>query len=139
MVPKGWVVNNLGSLATKISDGIHTTPKYADKSSIYFINGNNLKDGEIIIQKSTKFVDDNDAVNHQRDLTNRTILMSINGTIGNLAYYRGESVILGKSACYINVKEDTDINFIYNLMLRSPQSQKLIVSLTGCFDKQFCP
>ncbi|MEN1933498.1 hypothetical protein P4909_17880 [Escherichia coli] len=96
MVPKGWEIKHLSELASKISDGIHKTPLYADTSEIYFINGNNLKSGSIVIQDSTKCVDENDAINHRKDLGVRTLLMSINGTIGNLAYYRGENVVLGK-------------------------------------------
>lgn len=43
--------------------------------------------------------------------------MSINGTIGNIAFYRHEQVILGKSACYINV-DDSAANkrYIYSFL-----------------------
>ena len=40
-------------------------------------------------------------------------MVSINGTIGNVAKYNGESCILGKSACYFNVKKEFDKDFIY--------------------------
>lgn len=112
-IPEEWMIIRLEQLASKISDGIHSTPKYADTSPIYFINGNNLKNGKIIINGSTKSVDEEDAPRHYRELTDRTILMSINGTIGSLAFYRGESVVLGKSACYINVKKNADLEFVY--------------------------
>ena len=62
MVPEQWEIKCLADLASKISDGIHTTPIYANQSNIYFINGNNLKNGSILIQKSTKFVDEKDAI-----------------------------------------------------------------------------
>ena len=102
MLPEGWKTKQLFDMALKISDGIHTTPKYSEKSSIYFVNGNNLKNGEIVLRESTKYVDENDSVRHQKELGDRTLLMSINGTIGSLAYYKGETIVLGKSACYIN-------------------------------------
>ncbi|EMD0829374.1 restriction endonuclease subunit S [Morganella morganii] len=131
MVPNGWESRHLEELSTKISDGIHTTPKYADYSSVYFVNGNNLKNGQIVIQESTKFVDEIDAEKHRKELSDRTILMSINGTIGNLAYYRGENVVLGKSACFINVKKNVDVDFIYNV-LNSEKTQAFYTSeLTG--------
>ncbi|EPW7384697.1 restriction endonuclease subunit S [Vibrio cholerae] len=131
MVPNGWEAHHLEELSTKISDGIHTTPKYADSSSVYFVNGNNLKNGQIVIQESTKFVDEIDAEKHRKELSDRTILMSINGTIGNLAYYRGENVVLGKSACFINVKKNVDVDFIYNV-LNSEKTQAFYISeLTG--------
>ncbi|MBE7003285.1 MAG: restriction endonuclease subunit S, partial [Ruminococcaceae bacterium] len=34
-----------------------------------------------------------------------TVFVSINGTLGKTAFYNGEPVILGKSACYVNVNE----------------------------------
>ena len=34
--------------------------------------------------------------------------MSINGTIGNLAFYNGESAMLGKSVAYINLESNVN-------------------------------
>ncbi|TWH64170.1 type I restriction modification DNA specificity protein [Azomonas agilis] len=119
MVPEGWEVKYLSELASKVSDGIHKTPVYADASDIYFINGNNLKNGSIIIQESTKCVDKNDAINHRKKLGDRTILMSINGTIGNLAYYKGENVVLGKSTAYISIGIRSDLDFVYYVLSSS--------------------
>ena len=131
MVPNGWETHHLEDLATKISDGIHSTPKYAEKSPVFFVNGNNLKNGKIVIQKTTKHVDENDAKKHRKDLNDRTILMSINGTIGNLAYYGGENVVLGKSASYINVSPSANVDFIY-YVLSSAKTQAFFTSeLTG--------
>jgi type I restriction enzyme S subunit len=45
-------------------------------------------------------------------LNDRTILVSINGTLGNIAFYNSEKVILGKSACYFNIIESVDKRFI---------------------------
>ena len=45
-------------------------------------------------------------------MNDRTILVSINGTLGNVGTYNNEKVILGKSACYFNVKPNIDKNFI---------------------------
>ena len=131
MVPNGWEVKHLSELASKVSDGIHKTPLYAESSGVYFINGNNLKNGSIVIQDSTNFVDENDAENHRKDLGERTILMSINGTIGNLAYYRGENVVLGKSAAYINVKNSVDLDFVYYVLSSSKTQAFYESELTG--------
>src|SRR5690606_14871313 len=49
---------SLGELS-KIGDGLHGTPKYNDSGNYYFINGNNLNSGEILITDRTKKVDDN--------------------------------------------------------------------------------
>lgn len=56
--------------------------------------------------------------------------MSINGTIGNLAYYSGERLMLGKSAAYIKVSE-FDKRFVY-AYLQAPSVQEYFMdSLTG--------
>ncbi|WP_300978344.1 restriction endonuclease subunit S [Flavobacterium sp.] len=108
-----WIEENLDYLTTKIGDGIHTTPNYDDAEDYYFINGNNLIDGEIWIDKKTKRISKEEYNRHKRDLNDSTILLSINGTIGNIAEYNNEKVVLGKSACYINVdKIKVDKTFI---------------------------
>lgn len=53
-------------------------------------------------------------------------MVSINGTIGNVAKYNNEPCILGKSACFFNVKEDIDRNFIY-YVISSPHFKKSII------------
>lgn len=100
-----WNEKILEELCFKISDGIHSTPKYDDSGEYYFINGNNLINGIIVTNKSTKKVSKEEFEKHKRDLGSNTVLLSINGTIGNLSEYNNEKVVLGKSACYINVDE----------------------------------
>ena len=111
-----WSVETLNSLTTRIGDGIHSTPKYNDNGDYYFINGNNLVDGKIKIFNTTKKVERSEAEKHNRELSNRTILLSINGTIGNLAFYNNENVMLGKSAAYLNIKNEIDKEFVYNVL-----------------------
>ncbi len=108
-----WIEKTLDYLTTKISDGIHTTPNYDVEGEYYFINGNNLIDGKIWVDKKTKKVSEEEYKRHKRDLNDSTILLSINGTIGNIAKYNNEKVVLGKSACYINVdKTKIDKTFV---------------------------
>ncbi|MCP4976584.1 MAG: hypothetical protein GY931_10520 [Maribacter sp.] len=82
--------------------GNQLLPKYSD-GECYFINVNNLNDGSILIKPDTKTLSSDEADKHQRELNDSTVLVSINGTLGNIAFYDGESVILGKSACYFNI------------------------------------
>ena len=100
-----WEEKKLEQLSTKISDGIHSTPEYNEDGDYYFVNGNNLKNGVIILDENTKRITKEEYLKYYRELTNQTILMSINGTIGNLAFYNNENIILGKSACYININD----------------------------------
>jgi type I restriction enzyme, S subunit len=113
VIPEDWEVVKLSDLTTIIGDGIHATPNYTDRSGYYFINGNNLSDGEIVFFEGTKQVSFEEYANYKKNLNDKTILLSINGTIGNLAYYNNEVVIIGKSVCYINIKQSTNEFFIY--------------------------
>ena len=105
-IPERWEVRPLISFCVNIGDGIHGTPKYVEASNYSFINGNNLKNGFIQITKETKKVSKDEYEKHYIELNEETILLSINGTIGNLAVYSGEKVMLGKSAAYINCKDN---------------------------------
>ncbi len=116
MVPSRWRQKTLEEICTKIGDGIHSTPKYSTKSDCYFINGNNLKNGVISISEATKFVSSSELDKQKIELSKSSILMSINGTIGNLAKYRGEKVLLGKSAAYINPDKENSSDFIYYVL-----------------------
>ena len=53
---------------------------------------------------------------YSKPLTSNTVLISINGTLGNIAYYNNEPVILGKSACYIALIECVYKNYIRVLL-----------------------
>ena len=99
----------------KLSDGIHGTPVYSEDGDYYFINGNNLVDGKIFLFPETKKVQSNQLTVSDTSLKKNTILMSINGTIGSLAWYRDEKVMLGKSVAYLTT-EEFDRKFIYSIL-----------------------
>ena len=93
----------MSCITSILGDGIHGTPEYDNTGDIYFVNGNNLNDGIITIKDDTKRVNSTEAAKHKRTLTESTVLVSINGTIGKVAFYNNEKIILGKSACYFNL------------------------------------
>jgi len=107
-----WNEVILEDVVSVLGDGLHGTPNYDDNGDYYFINGNNLSDGKIIIKDSTKRANKIEYEKYKKDLNDRTILVSINGTIGNVALYNNEKCILGKSACYFNVVQEVDKHFI---------------------------
>ena len=107
-----WIEVSLGENSEKIGDGIHGTPTYNNSGNYYFINGSNLIDNSIKITETTKCVDHDEYLKHRKKLSNNTVLVSINGTIGNTALYNNENIILGKSACYINLKDNISKHFI---------------------------
>lgn len=131
IIPTGWYETKLEEVCTKISDGIHTTPKYSDNDEYYFINGNNLTNDSIATNEHTKCVSKEEYEKHKKDLNDSTILLSINGTIGNTAYFKGEKVILGKSAAYINCGEKAEKEFIFFFLKSSKTRSYFTGELTG--------
>ena len=109
---EGWESKTLEEITSQLGDGLHGTPKYTVDGEYYFINGNNLDDGTIKYKESTKRVSIEEYNKYKKNLNNNTILVSINGTLGNVAFYDGEKIILGKSACYFNLLDGVDKNFI---------------------------
>lgn len=101
-----WIPVLLKDCSNAIGDGLHGTPTYDERGSYYFVNGNNLNDTYIKIKADTKKVNHSEYEKHKIDLSPEyTVFVSINGTIGKTAFYNGEAIILGKSACYITVNE----------------------------------
>lgn len=126
-----WKECTLEQISTILGDGLHGTPKYSINGKYAFINGNNLSNGKIIIKSDTKRVDKCEYEKYKKDLNNRTLLVSINGTLGNIAEYNEEKIILGKSACYFNVKEDIDKYFIKYILLSKTFQDYLNNQATG--------
>ena len=116
---EGWEEKTLKEITTLLGDGLHGTPKYTEDGDYHFINGNNLKDGVIEFKTSTKRVSIEEYDKYKKNLTNRTVMVSINGTLGNVAFYNNEKIILGKSACYFNMKDSVDKSYI-KYVLSSP-------------------
>jgi len=111
-----WIEVSLGEISEKIGDGIHGTPVYNDSGNYYFINGSNLSDNSIKITDTTKRVNHDEFLKYRKELGDNTVLVSINGTIGNTALYNNEDIILGKSACYINLKDCISKYFILYIL-----------------------
>ncbi|UQB41359.1 restriction endonuclease subunit S [Thiomicrospira microaerophila] len=130
-LPKGWVAVRLKDLVSVLGDGIHGTPSYDEKGDYFFVNGNNLIEEAIQIKPDTKKVNKSEYEKHKKPLCERTLLVSINGTLGKVGFYAGEKVMLGKSACYFNLLEEIDKLFI-SKVLQAPYFQDYaIVSATG--------
>lgn len=107
-----WPNKRIKDISTRVGDGLHGTPKYDDSGEYFFINGNNLADGKIIFKPETKRISKAEYLKIKKDLSDRTILVAINGTLGNIGFYNGEKIALGKSACYINLKENVSKKYI---------------------------
>lgn len=113
---KGWNTYALAEMCDGIGDGLHGTPEYDENGEYPFINGNNLIDGVIQINASTKKVNKKTYEKHYIKISQNAILLSINGTLGRIAFYNCEQVMLGKSACYCNLRDEVNRIFVYNIM-----------------------
>ena len=127
-----WQEHKLEDITAEIGDGIHATPIYDDNGTYYFVNGNNISEYGIIITATTQKVTEEEALrNNASALNSYSILLSINGTVGNVALYKNESIMLGKSACYINVSSNINRNYIFYYLMM-PKCQFYFTSeLTG--------
>ena len=128
---EAWEQRKLGDICSEIGDGLHSAPTYDNNGEYYFINGNNLVNGHIEIDElETKRVSSYTFASNDKCLDEKTVLLSINGTIGNLAYYAGEKVMLGKSAAYLKVK-DIKKEFLYTSLQTEMILNNFMLSLTG--------
>ena len=130
-VPKGWVWTSLYDITSIIGDGLHGTPQYNSQGFYYFINGNNLFNRKIVFKKDTKRLSRSEYEKYKKNLNDRTILVSINGTIGNIGTYNGEKVVLGKSACYFNLYSHILKDFICYLIESNYFLKYALDSATG--------
>lgn len=108
-----WEMKKLGEMA-EIWDWLHWTPQYEQLSEYRFINGNNIKWWHINFN-SAKYVSESTYNKLKIDFTVwRTVFMSINWTIWNLAFYNNEKIALWKSVCYFNIKyPDLSTEYLY--------------------------
>ena len=97
-----WKEYKLGDVCTELSDGLHKAPVFKEGGDYIFVNAKNILNGFIVDNDPTKKSTYEEFLKYSSPLNDTTILYSIDGTIGNIALYRGEKCILGKGACYIN-------------------------------------
>ena len=127
-----WRQDLMENVTERIGDGIHSTPTYNEYGDYFFINGNNLVDGKIKIFNNTQKVTKEEALKQNANvLCDNSLLLSINGTIGNVAIYNNERIMLGKSACYINPSAKILRDFLFFYLQNSKIQKYFILELTG--------
>lgn len=126
-----WEQRKLGEVCSEIGDGLHSAPIYDECGDYFFINGNNLVNGKVKINlEETPKVSKETFQKNDKGLDDSTLLLSINGTIGNIAYYRGELIMLGKSAAYLKCNL-IDKTFLFTSLQTNTIINKFMLSLTG--------
>lgn len=131
VIPEDWEVCLLESVCKEIGDGIHSTPVYSLTGKFFFINGNNINNGKITVDENTQKVDESEFLKHGKKLSDSSILLSINGTIGNLAFFDDEQLVLGKSAAYLTVKDKFSKHFVYYSLQTKSTKRIFEDGLTG--------
>lgn len=112
-------------ITVELSDGLHAAPKFYPNGDYIFVNAKNIVNGRILDVDPDKKTSYSEYLKYKIDLDENTVLYSIDGTIGNVAKYRGEKVVLGKGACYLKLKPEVDTDYIF-FYLQSPQFKAYI-------------
>lgn len=131
IIPTDWECIEISKITNLVGDGIHSTPIYSGSGQYYFVNGNNLNNGKIVFTKDTKTVDFSEYKIHKKPLGSNSLLLSINGTIGNVAYYQGEDIVLGKSAAFLNVDKLYAREYLYYSLQTTIVNTQFSDGLTG--------
>ncbi|MBR6196632.1 MAG: restriction endonuclease subunit S [Bacteroidaceae bacterium] len=125
-----WKEYRLGEVCTELSDGLHKAPNFKKNGDYIFVNAKNIVNGFIIDNDPTKKSTHEEYLKYASPLNDTSILYSIDGTIGNIALYRGEKCILGKGACYMNPNPQIlDRMFLY-YELQSPRFKSYIYKMS---------
>ena len=130
-IPESWKWVRLWTLVSILGDGIHGTPQYVDNGEYFFVNGNNLNKGKIEIKDNTKRCSKEEFERYKKCLNNFSMLVSINGTIGNYAFYNNEPIFLGKSACYFNLMKEEFKKYMEHIIMSQYFLEYATESATG--------
>ena len=66
VIPVDWDAVPMQTITTHIGDGLHGTPVYSSHGDYFFINGNNLNAGKIVISGDTQSVDHSEFMKHRK-------------------------------------------------------------------------
>ncbi len=116
-----------------IGDGLHGTPEYDNDGKYFFINGNNLSNGYLKFNKNTKKVNFSIYKKYGIDFNpENTLFLSINGTIGNISFFKNEKIVLGKSVAYFNkTSDDLNLRYLFYFFKTSYSSRYFEIEKTG--------
>ena len=121
-----WKEVRLCDVCSEPSDGLHKAPKFIEKGEYIFVNAKNLYNSYILDNDPTKKTSHEEYLKYKKPLGKHTILYSIDGTIGNIAKYRGEKCVLGKGACYLNCNPKIVVSSYLYYQLQSPHFKSYI-------------
>ena len=126
-IPEEWNKCKLKNISIDIGDGLHGTPKFDDSGEVYFINGNNFSSEYVEPKFDTKKLCLEESLNYPKpELTEQTIMISLNGSYGKVCLYRYFPMLLGKSAGYITLLPSINRRYVRYYLSSTPAQQSFI-------------
>lgn len=130
---RGWPVNELSDLTTKITDGTHKTPKYVE-NGVTFLSAKNIKPHGLDFQ-DTKFIthEEHDQLTKRCNPERGDILLSKSGSLGTAAIVEiDEEFSLFESAALIKPKLDKiEAKFLLHYLNAEPVKRMLLKEQKG--------
>ena len=131
-IPEEWNKCKLKNISIDIGDGLHGTPKFDDSGEVYFINGNNFSSEYVEPKFDTKKLCLEESLNYPKpELTEQTIMISLNGSYGKVCLYRYFPMLLGKSAGYITLLPSIKRRYVRYYLSSTPAQIIMTLSLNG--------
>ena len=131
-IPEKWNKCKLKNISIDIGDGLHGTPKFDDSGEVYFINGNNFSSEYVEPKFDTKKLCLEESLNYPKpELTEQTIMISLNGSYGKACLYRYFPMLLGKSAGYITLLPSINRRYVRYYLSSTPAQIIMTLSLNG--------
>ncbi|ELY2621655.1 restriction endonuclease subunit S [Cronobacter malonaticus] len=126
-IPSGWLYVKLQSIATKITDGEHKTPKRESAGQL-LISARNIQDGYLKLS-DVDYVSDAEfqKLRNRCDPDSGDVLISCSGSIGRVCLVDENSkYVMVRSVALIKLMQDFVINKYMMYLLQSPLLQKEI-------------
>ena len=131
-IPEEWNKCKLKNISIDIGDSLHGTPKFDDSGEVYFINGNNFSSEYVEPKFDTKKLCLEESLNYPKpELTEQTIMISLNGSYGKVCLYRYFPMLLGKSAGYITLLPSINRRYVRYYLSSTPAQIIMTLSLNG--------
>ncbi|MCH2088685.1 MAG: restriction endonuclease subunit S [Pseudoalteromonas sp.] len=127
-IPKSWEFIKLQSLASKVTDGEHKTPK-REESGRFLLSARNVRDG-FIDTSNVDFVGDDEYAKLRKrcNPSKGDILISCSGSVGRISLVdKDDEYVMVRSAALIKTLPKYVSNQFLMYVLQSPHIQKQIV------------
>ncbi|WP_199735293.1 MULTISPECIES: restriction endonuclease subunit S [unclassified Flavobacterium] len=113
-----WEEKKLGNIVTLLKDGSHGSHKDVPDGKYYLLSAKNIRNGQINIDDDDRKISEADfnAIYKNYSLKENDILLTIVGTIGRLAIYKGEKNISFQRSVAFFRFENVYSNYMFQLM-----------------------